>query len=112
MYGFDQAKTALGLDTIFSIVSQNCVSQLGKESLYNFTPATSKSELKQKLSLLADIKNIISKEGRLPLRSFADIRVLLNKIEPQNSFLEIKECQEIQNVLEIVDDLFTHFKNP
>lgn len=112
MYSFDQAKTTLGLDTIFSIITQNCVSDLGKERIYNFVPAISNDELQANLTLINDVTKTIEKHGRLPLRSFTDIRVLLNKVEPQNSFLEIKECQEVQNFLEITDDFLTHFKNP
>lgn len=111
MYGFNTAKTALGLDTIFSIISDNCVSQLGKESIFNLNPSTERTELHYNLSLLDDISKMIEKNGRLPLRFFTDIRILLNQIEPQNSFLEIKECQEVQNFLEIVDDLITYIKS-
>jgi len=112
MYGFNQAKTTLGLDTIFSIIAHSCVSELGKERIFNFVPAINKNALQNNLAILNDVTKTIAKHGRLPLRSFTDIRILINKVEPQNSFLEIKECQEIQNFLEIIDDLLIYFKNP
>lgn len=110
MFGFESARLALNLDTIFSIITQKCNSQLGKESVKSLSPISHKPNLIKQLDLLKAISNIIEKDGRLPLNAFADIRVLLNKIEPENSFLEVKECLEIQNILEITENILSFFK--
>lgn len=110
MHEFEQVKNTLGLDTIFALISRNCISQLGKESIYNLSPAVEKDALKQQLYLVGQAMDIIEQSSRIPLRTFSDIRVLLNKIEPQNSFLENKECLEIQTVLEICEDVNHFFK--
>ena len=89
MFEFDQIKNTLGLDTIFSIVSQNCISNLGKENIFNLQPLNNKDILKQKIAIINQTIEIITISGRLPLRSFSDIRVLLNKIEPQLDKLDL-----------------------
>jgi len=112
MYGFEQSKSSLGLNTIFSIIGEKCVSTLGKENILHLIPYSEKTTLIEKLSLVEETGRVVEKEGRLPLSSFSDIRVLLNKIEPQNSYLDIKECLEIQNLLEIGNNIYAFFKNP
>ncbi|MCB0283474.1 MAG: endonuclease MutS2 [Calditrichaeota bacterium] len=110
MFEFELIKNTLGLDTIFSIVSTNCVSQLGKENIYNLSPVSDKTALKERNTLVQQAINLVRQSSRIPVRNFSDIRVLLNKIEPQNSFLESKECLDIQNLLEIGEDVSHFFK--
>ncbi|KAA3617222.1 MAG: endonuclease MutS2 [Calditrichaeota bacterium] len=110
MYGFEQSKTALGLNNILSIIGNKCISELGRQNILNLAPLTEKNKLVDKLKNVEETGRIIEKEGRLPLGSFFDIRILLNKIEPQNSYLETKECLEIQNILEICQEINTFFK--
>jgi DNA mismatch repair protein MutS2 len=112
MYGFKQSKLALNLDGMFSLIAEKCVSSLGKENILCLRPICVKKDLSQELMRVQSISKIIEKEGHFPISSFSDIRVLLNKIEPQNSFLEIKEAKEIQTLLEIIDDVHAFFKKP
>ncbi len=112
MYGFKQSKLALNLDSVFSLIAEKCVSRLGKENILNLSPICIRQDLSFELKRVQSISKIIEKEGHFPISSFSDIRELLNKIEPQNSFLEVKEAKEIQTLLEISDDVYAFFKKP
>jgi DNA mismatch repair protein MutS2 len=53
------------------------------------------------MSQITETKEIYLAEAGLPIWSFVDIREILHKIEPIGSYLEIPDCQAIQNLLEI-----------
>lgn len=110
MFGYQEARLALNLDSILAIITQNCSSNLGQQSIKSLSPLTDKTQLIKQIALVEAVSEIIEKEGRMPLSPFSDVRILLNKIEPENSFLDIKECQEIQNLLEIIENIFSFFK--
>jgi DNA mismatch repair protein MutS2 len=111
MYGFEEAKTALSLDNIFSIIAKKCVTAPGAENIANLLPYTQKEILIEQIDAVNTIGRINEKNGLLPLKNHFDFKILLNKIEPQNSFLESRECLEVQNILEITAELIAFFKN-
>lgn len=112
MLGFTHAKSTLGFDKVLNLIAQNAVSELGKQTIKNSAPIIDRPTLEKELGALNELLNIHKKIGLLPLYSFSDLRILLNKIEPANSFLDVKECLQVKNLLEIASDLKRFFKNP
>ncbi len=110
MFGFERAKEALEFDKVLENIAGRCVTENGKVRLRNVRPLQSKEELQQALQEVQDMRDVFVVEGGFPIWSFVDIRVLLNKIEPINSYLEIKEFLQVQNFLELVHELI-NFRN-
>jgi len=110
MFSLEKAKASLEFDKIIDEISVKCVSQTGKARLKNSTPLFDVQRLNDILIQIQEMRDIYISEGGLPIWEFFDIRALLNKIEPVDSYLEIQDCLKIQNVLEVTLDILKFFK--
>ncbi|NOX89296.1 MAG: endonuclease MutS2 [Calditrichaeota bacterium] len=104
MFGFEKARESLEFDKILDIISTRCVTENGKARLKSLRPVNNREHLKRSLDEVRDMRDVYQVEGGFPIWDFFDIRILLNKIEPVESFLEIKEFLELQNFLELVSE--------
>jgi DNA mismatch repair protein MutS2 len=100
----------LEFNKVLEFIGLKCVSDLGKIRLHNSQPIDDKQQLNNTLKEVSEAKEIYVSEGGIPLWSFDDIRSLLNKVEPIDSYLEISDCQKVQNFLEVSDSVFTFFQ--
>ncbi len=105
MLGFEKTKTTLEFGKIIQHVSEKCVSETGKQRLLNSRPLMEKQILLQSLSEIGEMREVLAVEGGFPIWTFEDVRVLMNKIEPRESYLEIDDFRELQNFLEVVHTL-------
>lgn len=92
-------------------ISKKCISELGRIRLLNSSPFEDANQLTLALNEVREAKEIYIAEGGMPLWSFDDIRIYLNKIEPLESYLESQDCLKILNVLEICADLLRFNKS-
>ncbi len=105
-----QAAHTLEFDKVLEFISFKCVSELGKRRLLDSQPFSNRDTLEQALAEVTEAKQIYISEGGIPICAFDDIRILLHKIEPLDSYLEITDCQKIQNFLEIAADIYKFFE--
>lgn len=102
--------TVLEFDRIVDMISTKCVSDLGHARLNNSQPFSEKLSLIKSLVEVSEAKQIYIAEGGIPIWSFDDIRGLIKKIEPIQSYLEITDCQKIQNFIEVSSSVFNFFE--
>jgi len=100
----DNSKSALEFDKIIEIVALKCVSETGRARLRSLPLLYSAEQLETALAQVQDMREVYVLEGGLPIWDFTDIRVLLNKVEPNESFLEISEFLKLQNFLELISE--------
>ncbi len=100
----------LEFDKVLEFISLKCVSELGEIRLKNSQPIDDEHLLKNTLKEVSEAKEVYISEGGIPLWSFDDIRLLLNKIEPLDSYLEIADCQKVQNFLEVSESVSNFFE--
>ena len=102
MFGFEKVREPLEFDKILDIVAAKCVTGNGRARVKSVTPAADPVTLQRLLDEVQDMRDVYAVEGGFPIWEFKDIRVLLNKIEPSESYLEVKEFIELQNFLDLV----------
>jgi DNA mismatch repair protein MutS2 len=102
--------TNLEFEKVLEYIASYCTSDLGKIRLFNSMPLSDALLLKNTLAEVTEAKEICAAEGGIPLWYFDDVRPLLHKIEPLESYLEIKDCQCIQNILDISAALQKFFR--
>ena len=102
MFGFEKVREPLEFDKILDIVAAKCVTENGRARVKSVTPAADPLTLQRLLDEVQDMRDVYAVEGGFPIWEFKDIRVLLNKIEPSESYLEVKEFIELQNFLDLV----------
>jgi DNA mismatch repair protein MutS2 len=95
---------------VLEFISTKCVSDLGRSRLLNNKPLDDYQQLSTILKEVSEAKEIYVSEGGMPIWSFDDIRSLLNKIEPLDSYLEIADCQKVQNFLEVSASVHKYFQ--
>jgi len=102
-------KQDLEFDKVLELIANKCVSELGKARLMNSTPMFVEEDISHELSLVEETKSIFLSASGFPVWSFSDIRSLLVKIEPLESYLDTQECQQVQNLLEMIAELIQFF---
>lgn len=105
MFGFERLKSTLEFDKILNHISFFCVSESGKQRLLNVIPYEDQNILREVLAQIQDMREVYQFEGGFPLWAFKDIRQLLNKIEPEQSYLDVPDLMEIKNFLEIISEI-------
>ena len=106
---YSESLKNLEFDIILDLISKSCNSDISKLRLRDSELINNASELRIKMSEISEAKEIYLAEAGFPIWSFADIRETLHKIEPIGSYLEISDCQVVQNILEISLDLRKFF---
>jgi len=109
MKNFEDIRFHLEFDKILAIIGTKCFSELGKTRLQNSQPIDDPAKLTESLERISEVRDILTYDSALPIWTFTDIRLLLNKIEPMASYLDPEECQEVQNMLEIARELVRFF---
>jgi len=105
MFGFDRLKTTLELDKILTHIASSCVSESGAQRLLNVVPHKDNFILQEVLAQVQDMREVYLFEGSFPLWAFTDIRRLINKIEPAQSYLDVGDLIEVKNFLDIISEI-------
>jgi DNA mismatch repair protein MutS2 len=100
----------LEFSKVLEFISTKCVSDLGRARLLNSRPLNEYQHLSNTLIEVSEAKEIYVSEGGIPIWLFDDIRSLINKIEPLDSYLEVADCQKVQNFLEVSASVHTYFQ--
>ncbi|MBD3224820.1 MAG: hypothetical protein GF313_08830, partial [Caldithrix sp.] len=105
MYNFEKIKDTLEFNKVLQTIAARCVSPTGSARLLNSQPITEKHALQRQLNEIYEMREILLTEGHFPLWEFDDIRVLMHKLEPGESFLEIDDIQKVRNFLDIITEV-------
>lgn len=105
MFGFEKYKNILEFDKVLHSIAKRCVSESGKQRLINASPLSEPNVLDRILQQVQDMRGVYSFDGGFPIWGYDDIRVLLKKIEPEQSYLDIKELQKIENFLSLLAEI-------
>ncbi len=109
MFGYATASAALNFNKLLYKIAGFTHSEAARRRVNDSQPFTGGDSLKTHIEYIRQFQDMVD-ERRVPLRSYEDIRPLLKKIEPLESFLEIKECRQVGHFLEIVSDMRHYFK--
>lgn len=100
----------LEFGVILDFIANSCHSEISKQRIKNSEIIYRLTDLQNIMSEISETKEIYQAEAGLPIWAFNDVRNLLHKIEPIGSFLEIEDCQTVQNILELGIELKRFFK--
>lgn len=105
MFGFEKYKNILEFDKVVHNIAMRCVSESGKQRLSDASPLLEQDVLYKVLQQVHDMRGVYTYDGGFPIWGYDDIRVLLNKIEPDQSYLEVKDLQKIENMLSLLSEI-------
>ncbi len=102
MFGFIKYKNILEYDKVVHSIAKRCISESGNKRLSDASPILNRDYLQKVMQQVHDMRGVYSYDGGFPIWSYADIRVLLKKIEPDESYLDVKDLQKIENILTLL----------
>ena len=106
-------KTLIDLEffTILQSVSENCISELGKNSALKIRPFNTKVALITELNLVNEYLSSYQNDNRLPNHYFDDIQKEIHLLNIENSYLEPASFLKISNNVTIIFELLKFLKN-
>ena len=105
-------KTLIDLEflTILQSVSENCISELGKNSALKIRPFNTKEALITELNLVNEYLSSYQNDNRLPNHYFDDIQKEIHLLNIENSYLEPASFLKISNNVTIIFELLKFLK--
>ena len=110
MQVFEKEKSALEFEKVLLYIADKCVSGTGRARLLNSPLLFNKAELEGIFREIHEMREVYEADGGFPIWDFADIRVLLNKIEPAESYLAVEDFLKLMNFLELVSEILQFSK--
>ncbi len=105
MLQFEKEKITLEFDKIISYIALKCVSETGRLRLSGSPVLFNKEYLTQALAQVQEMRDVYEVDGGFPIWEFIDVRRLLAKIEPAESYLAIEDFLKLQSFLELVKEI-------
>ncbi len=108
---FDELTLAqLEFPAIVAAIQEQLRTPYGKDQVEAMHPSSDATTISRWLQEVKELKEILDAGGQVPLRFDSDIRPLLDKIKPKNSFLESQDILVIRSYLHYLSELRAFFK--
>lgn len=101
----------LEFDKIIDYLAQLTISSLGKEIVLNIQPLNDLNQIKQNLTEVTELRDILDYDDPFPLSGLQDISLLLKKAEIQGNFLLPEELSRLVQTIEIGRKIVSYFQS-
>ena len=99
-----------GFDKIRQLISNKCLSSLGKERVDDVAFLSDIKSISEKLEQTHEFVRILNEENSFPADYFIDVRHSLKRIRPEGTFLDEKELFDLKRSLQTIYDITRFFK--
>lgn len=106
----DNFETKIGFDRIMQLLSDNCLSPIGKEMVNSIRFENTAEIIVFKLSATFEFQQILRFEDYFPSDHYFDVSGSLNKIKVPGSFPEVQEVFDLKRSIETVKAIISFFK--
>lgn len=100
-----------GFDKVRQLVSEKCLSPLGKERVEEMTFSTQFSTVNERLDQTEEFVRILHGDKDFPSSYFFDVRYSLKRIRPEGTFLDEKELFDLKRSLQTINEIVGFFRN-
>ena len=95
----------IGFDKIRQLLSEKCLSPLGKERIEQATFSDNYETIAQWLEQTDEFLRILKGEDEFPANFFFDVRYSLKRIRPEGTWLDEKELFDLKRSLQTINDI-------
>ena len=99
----------IGFDKIRQLISEKCLSSLGKERVDSISFSAKKEIVNNELQQTDEFVRILHGDREFPANYFIDVRYSLNRIRPEGTFLDEKELFDLKRSLQTISDIIRFF---
>ena len=100
------AKVELEYDKVLDIVGQYLMCDLSKALLHSLEPKIEASVVRKSLQVVREAMDLEQRNKSLPISPIEDISVVLEKIKPANSVIELSELIAILYVIKTYERVY------
>ncbi|GET26145.1 endonuclease MutS2 [Prolixibacter sp. NT017] len=104
-------ESKIGFDKIRDLLSQRCLSTLGKEIAAQFSFSSNYETIVRRLDETVEFMQIIAEETNFPTGYYLDVRPALQKIKVPGTFLEVHELFDLKRSLETIRAIVNFFRS-
>ena len=104
-------ESKIGFDKIRDLLSQRCLSTLGKEIAAQFSFSSNYETIVRQLDETVEFMQIIGEETNFPTGYYLDVRPALQKIKVTGTFLEVHELFDLKRSLETIRAIVNFFRS-
>lgn len=101
----------LGFDQILSMVHEECLSTLGKDFIEKVRFIQDQDKVLQLVDQTAEFMNILSEGLSFPSANYINVHPHLDKLKPENAFLNPEEFRDIRGSLKTILDCMAFLEN-
>ena len=99
-----------GFDKVRLLVSDKCLSPLGKERVAAMSFSTDYAFISNELDLVDEFVKIQQGETDFPANYFFDVRYSLKRIRPEGTWMDEKELFDLKHSLQTIHDIIRFFQ--
>lgn len=99
-----------GFDKVRLLVSDKCLSPLGKERVAAMSFSTDYTFISNELDLVDEFVKIQQGETDFPANYFFDVRYSLKRIHPEGTWMDEKELFDLKRSLQTIHDIIRFFQ--
>lgn len=99
----------IGFDKIRQLISEKCLSSLGKERVDSISFSAKEEIVNNELQQTDEFVRILHGDREFPANYFIDVRYSLNRIRPEGTFLDEKELFDLKRSLQTISDIIRFF---
>ena len=99
-----------GFDKVRLLVSDKCLSPLGKERVAAMSFSTDYAFISNELDLVDEFVKILQGETDFPANYFFDVRYSLKRIRPEGTWMDEKELFDLKRSLQTIHDIIRFFQ--
>ncbi len=100
----------IGFDKIRQLLSEKCLSPLGKERIEQAAFSDNYETIAQWLEQTDEFLRILKGEDEFPANFFFDVRYSLKRIRPEGTWLDEKELFDLKRSLQTINDIVRFLK--
>lgn len=98
-------ETKIGFDKIRNLITQKCLSTLGKEKVDEMQFSSQYQHIQQQLSQTEEFVQIIQEEDNFPVNHFYDVRPSLKNIHVEGTWLDEATVFDLRRSLQTIKDI-------
>jgi DNA mismatch repair protein MutS2 len=107
----DNFEVKIGFDRIRKLLSENCISPMGRSKVETIEFMSDHGAISLDLSKTFEFQQLLKFEDFFPSDNYYDIAGCLNKIRIEGSFPEVQEVFDLKRSLETVKEILNFFKS-
>ena len=100
----------IGFDKIRLLISDKCLSPLGKERVAEMSYSADFNAINEQLQQTEEFIRILQGDKEFPANYFFDVRYSLRRIRPEGTWMDEKELFDLKRSLQTINDMVRFFQ--